>query len=238
MVRVINGIKVPIGDDRPPKGRGAAAGTAVAIVLSAVAGGSAGSAAVVGGAAEQVSAGGTRISRSQEAGEFSVRARTSQGRTVRIRGSDDSLNVTFRLRSLGHHPTTLNAESDTVCDRYADGEVHRYLAEHRCVSIHRTLIEVEEGNYSVRFATATIEMPDYLSAQDLSALLIKDGGGDITPLSPKDGRHRYVPFVSASSHTTCYDTVVINTRVQGGGRTLGADVLASLATSVLFSLGD
>jgi hypothetical protein len=79
-------------------------------------------------------------------------------------------------------------------------------------------------------------MPDYTSAEGLSALLIKDGGGDITPLSPKGGRYRHVPFISASSHTTWHDTVVINTRIQGVGRTPGADLLASLATSVLFSL--
>lgn len=218
------------------KGNSAVAGTAVAIVVSALAGGGAGGAAAVSGAAEELGAG-TRIFRSQEADEFSGLGKTSRGgRTVRIRGSDDSLSVTFRLRGLGHYPTTLNAESDTVCDRYADGEAQRYLIEHRCVSIHRTLIEIRERNYTARFATATIEMPDYRSAGDLCALLIKDDGGDITPLSPKDRRHRHIPFVSGSSHTTWHDNVVINTRVQGDGRTPSAALLASLATNVLFSL--
>jgi hypothetical protein len=221
VVRTIGGIPRPIGDDKPPKGNGAVAGAAVAIALAAVAGGGAGSAAAASGAAEEFSLG-VRIPRSQTA--------------VRIRGSNDSRKVTFRLQRLGHHPTTLDAQSDTVCDPYADGEAQRYLVEHRCVSIHRTLIEIREGNYAVRFATAMIEMPDYTSAEGLSALLIKDGGGDITPLSPKGGRYRHVPFISASSHTTWHDTVVINTRVQGVGRTPGADLLASLATSVLFSL--
>jgi hypothetical protein len=123
-----------------------------------------------------------------------------------------------------------------VCDPYADGEAQRFLQEHRCISIHRALIEIRESDYAIRFATATIEMRDHQSAEDLSQLLIKDGGGDITPLFPKGGKYLHVPFISASSHTTWHDTVVINTRVQGVGRTLSAALLASLATSVLFSL--
>ncbi len=203
------------------KGIRAIVGVAAVLVVSAVAGGGAASAAAASGAAEEFSLG-ARIPRSQTA--------------VRIRGSNDSLKITIRLQRLGHHPTTLDAQSGTVCDPYASGEAHRYLVEHRCVSIHRTLIEIRERNYAVRFATATIEMPAYLSAQDLRALLAKKGGGDITPLLPKGGKYLHIPFISASSHTTCHDAVVINTRVQGVGRTPGTDVLASLATSVLFSL--
>ncbi|MGH3685657.1 MAG: hypothetical protein ACRDQY_16640 [Pseudonocardiaceae bacterium] len=203
------------------------------IALAAVAGGGAGSAAVVSGAAEEFA--GARPSQSQEADIG--RARNFRDRTeVRIRGSNDSLNVRIRLQRLGHHPTTLDEQSDTVCDPYADGEAQRFLQEHRCISIHRTLIEIRERNYAIRFATATIEMRDHKSTEGLSKLLIKNGGGDINPLLPKGGKYLHVPFTSASSHTTWYDTVVINTRVQGVGRTPSAALLASLATSVLFSL--
>lgn len=236
MVRMIDGKPRPFGDDKPPKGNGAVAGAAVTIVLAAVVGGGAGSAAVASGAAEEFSAG-ARTSQSQEADEFSVRARNSRGRTeVRIRGSNDSLNVRIRLQHLGHNSTTLDGQSDTACDPYADGEAQRFLQEHRCISIQRTLIEIRERNYAIRFATATIEMRDQKSAEGLSKLLEKEGGGDITPLFPKGGKYLHVPFNSASSHTTWHDAVVINTRVQGVGRTLSAALLASLATSVLFSL--
>lgn len=221
MVRTINGIRVPIGDDKPPKGNRAVAGAAVVIMLAAVAGGGSVGAMGASGAAD----------------EFSLSVRNSRGQAeVRFRGSNDSLKVTMRLRRLGYHPTTLDSQSDTACDRYADSEAQHYLTKHRCVSINRTLIEIRERNYAVRFATATIEMPDYASAEGLSALLTKEGGGDITPLFPKSGRYRGVPFVSASSHTTWHDTVVINTRVQGVGRTPGTEVLASLGVRVLFSL--
>lgn len=206
------------------------------LALSGLAGGGVGGAASVSGAAEEFSAG-ARTSQSQEADEVSVRARNSRGRTeVRIRGSNDSLNVRVRLQRLGHHPTTLDEQSDTVCDPYADGEARRFLQEHRCISIHRTLIEIRERDYAIRFATATIEMRDQKSTEGLSQLLTKDGGGAIAPLLPKGGKYLHVPFNSASSHTTWHDTVVINTRVQGVGRTPSAALLASLATSVLFSL--
>jgi outer membrane lipoprotein SlyB len=102
-----DGRRVPIG---PKKSNGAVAGAAVAIVLAAVAGGGAGSAAAVSGAAEEFSAG-ARTFQSQEADEFSIRTRSSRSQAeARVRGSDDSVKATFRLRSLGQHPTTLNAE--------------------------------------------------------------------------------------------------------------------------------
>ena len=143
------------------------------LVLAAVAGGGAGAATVASGAAD----------------EFSLGVRSSRGHQaeVRFRGSNDSLNAEFRLRSLGYHPTRLDSQSDTACDQYADGEAQRYLMTHRCVSLNRTLIEIREKNYAVRFATATIEMPDYASAEGLSALLTKSGGGDIIPLFQKTG---------------------------------------------------
>lgn len=217
----------------PPRRRSpVAAAVAVTLALSGVAGGTS---AVEGSVSSLGDYSGTRISRSEPEARGGGEIRIGRSK-IQIRGSDDSPKVRITLQRLGHYPTTLDAESETVCDPYADGEAQRYLVEHRCVSIHRTLIEIRERNYAVRFATATIEMPDYASAEGLSALLVKDGGGDIAPLSPKDGRYRHVPFISASSHTTWHDTAVINTRVQGIGRTPGADLLASLATSVLFSL--
>lgn len=121
MVRNIGGIPRPIGGDKPPKGTGAAAGVAVAIVLAAVAGGGAGSIAATSGAADEFRAG-ARTSQSQDTDEFSVNAKTSRGRTeVRIRGSDDGLRATFRLRKLGQHPTRFESESTRDCAYYSDG---------------------------------------------------------------------------------------------------------------------
>lgn len=90
------------GRVRPRHGKkrsGALAGAAVTILLSAVTGGGAGGAAAASGPAEEFSLG-VRIPQSQTA--------------VRIRGFNDSLKVTFRLQRLGHYPTTLDAQSDTV----------------------------------------------------------------------------------------------------------------------------
>jgi hypothetical protein len=38
-------------------------------------------------------------------------------------------------------------------------------------------------------------MPDNTSTEGISALLVKDGDGDITSLSPKGGKFRHVPFM-------------------------------------------
>jgi hypothetical protein len=236
---VAEGFKDPTGKFHPTgpkKNSGAVAGAAVAIVLSAVAGGGVGGAASVSGAADESSAG-ARTSQSQEADEPSVRARNSRGQAeVRIRGSDDSLKARLRLRRMGGHPTTLDAQSDKNCADYSDSDVHSFFLAHQCTSLYRTLIEYREGNYIIRFSIATIEMPDYNTAVDLYALLSREGGGDITPLSPKGGKYRHVPFTSAPSTTTRHDTTVINIRTQAVGRTPGAEVLASLATNVLFNL--
>lgn len=236
MVRTIGGKPRPFGGDKPPKGNGAVAGAAVTIVLAAVAGGGAGSAAVASGAAEEFSAG-ARTSQSQEADEFSVRVRTSRGQAeVRIRGADDLRKATLRLERLGRHPTRFDSQSTTDCASYSDGEVHRYLNEHKCVSLNRTFIEIGEKDYEIQFSIATIEMPDYSTATDFHTLLLRDGTGDITPLFPKDGKYRHVPLIATPSRTTRHDTAVINIQAQGVGRTPGAALVVSLATDVLFNL--
>jgi hypothetical protein len=77
-------------------------------------------------------------------------------------------------------------------------------------------------------------MPDDSTATDLHSLLSSDHTGDITPLSPKDGK--YVPF-SLGLSTTLRDTVVTNTRTQAVGRTPRAEALGFLTTSLLLGLG-
>lgn len=210
------------------KGIRAIVGTAVLLVVTGVAGGTAGSAASASGAVDEF--GGTRVSRSES------EARTS-GIKARIRGANDSIRATFRLRRSGGHPTTLDEQSDkNHCADYSDGDVQLFFRKHQCTSLHRTLIEYREGNYVIRFLIATIEMPDYNTASDLYALLSRDGRGNIIPLSPKGGKYRHVPFTSGWSTTTVHDTTVINVRTQVVGHTPGAEVLASLATGVLLSL--
>jgi hypothetical protein len=192
----------------------------VAIVLSALIGGGAGDAASV-----------------SAVDEFSISTKSPRGQTeVRIKGDDDAFKATTRLRRMGGHPIKLDARSDKNCSDYSDGDLQRFFRAHPCISLYRTLIEYTEGNYVIRFLIATIEMPDYDTAIDLHALLSREGGGNITPLSSNSGKYRNVPFISGTSTTALHGTAVVNTQTEAVGRTPGAKVLAFLATGVLYSL--
>jgi hypothetical protein len=117
------------------------------------------------------------------------------------------------------------------------GEIRTFLASHHCISLNRTFVEVGEKAYAIQFFIATIQMPDDGTAADLHALFLRDGTGDMTPLFPKDGKYRHIPVTDAPpSTTTLHDDTVINIQGQGLGRTPGAALVTSLATSVLFSL--
>lgn len=214
-----------------------AAGAAVAIVLSAVAGGGVGSVTAAAGAADEIGAG-SRISQSQEEDGSSLRTRSPRGGTeIRIKGSDDEVKATLRLRQLGQHPTRFESESTKNCALYSSGEIRTFLINHRCISLNRTFVEVGEKAYAIQFFIATIQMPDDRTAADLHALFLRDGTGNMTPLFPKDGKYRRDPITaSPPSKTTLHDDTVIDIQGRGLGRTVGSALVASLATGVLFNL--
>lgn len=206
---------------RKRTGAVAVAGAALILGFAGLAGGGGGGVASVSGAADGVSAS----------------VKTSRGPTeVRIRGASDALRATIRLQRMGGRPTTLDAQSVKNCSDHSDGDIQRFFRAHECTSLYRTLIEYREGNYVIRFLIATIEMSDRDTAKDLHALLLRNGSGDIAPLFPGSGEYRHVPFASGPSKTRLHGTTVTNIRTQAVGRTPGADVLASLAMSVLSSL--
>jgi hypothetical protein len=201
------------------KGNAVAMGAAVAIVVSGLISGG------VGGA--------TSVS---AVDEFSISTRSPRGQTeVRIKGDDDAVKATTRLRLRGGHPIKLDARADKNCADYSNGDLRVFFNNNHCTSLYRTLVEYKEGNYVIRFLIATIEMPDYNTAIDLNALLSREGGGNITPLS-NSGKYRNVPFVSGTSTTILQGTAVVNIQAEAVGRTPGAKVLAFLATDVLYSL--
>lgn len=202
------------------KGNAVAMGAAVAIVVSAFLGGSVGDAASV-----------------SAVDEFSISTRSPRGQTeVRIKGDDDAVKATTRLRLRGGHPIKLDARADKNCADYSNGDLQRFFRAHPCISLYRTLVEYAEGDYVIRFLIATIEMPDYDTAIDLHALLSREGGGNITPLSSNSGKYRNVPFISGTSTTILNGTAVINIQTEAVGRTPGDALLAFLATDVIYSL--
>ncbi|HEX5348519.1 MAG TPA: hypothetical protein VFW64_15665 [Pseudonocardiaceae bacterium] len=192
----------------------------MAIVVSAFLGGSVGDAASV-----------------SAVDEFSISTRSPRGQTeVRIKGDDDAVKATTRLRLRGGHPIKLDARADKNCADYSNGDLQRFFRAHPCISLYRTLVEYAEGDYVIRFLIATIEMPDYDTAIDLHALLSREGGGNITPLSSNSGKYRNVPFISGTSTTILNGTAVINIQTEAVGRTPGDALLAFLATDVIYSL--
>jgi hypothetical protein len=147
------------------KGNAVAMGAAVAIVVSGLISGG------VGGA--------TSVS---AVDEFSISTRSPRGQAeVRIKGDDDAVKATTRLRLRGGHPIKLDARADKNC-AYSNGDLQVFFNNNHCTSLYRTLIEYKEGNYVIRFLIATIEVPDYNTAIDLNALLSREGGGNIAAL--------------------------------------------------------
>ncbi len=219
MVRNIGGRKVPIGDDKGGKGNGAVAGAAVAIVLSAVAG---------GGVSGATSASGS-ITRSG-----------SQTRTTITSVADDTLRATTRLQRLGRYRATVQMSSDgSDCAAHSYGEVHRFFLANPCLSLHRGLAEVRDRRdrrYAILIAIATIDMPDYESATNLQELLARFGNGDITQLSRERGRYRHVTFDRALTRWTRRGTAVSIVQAQPVGQTPGAAVLDYLISFYLSSL--
>jgi hypothetical protein len=201
------------------KGNVVAMGAAVAIVVSGLISGG------VGGA--------TSVS---AVDEFSISTRSPRGQTeVRIKGDDDAVKATTRLRLRGGHPINLDARADKNCADYSNGDLRVFFNNNHCTSLYRTLVEYKEGNYVIRFLIATIEMPDYNTAIGLNALLSREGGGNITPLS-NSGKYRSIPFTSGTSTTILQGTAVINIQTEAVGRTPGDELLAFLATDVIYSL--
>lgn len=221
----------------PPKRRSspAAAAAAITVALSGIAGGTS---VAEGGTASLGDYSNARPSQGQDAGELNLDMNGTRGRIqMRIKGSDDEIKARLRLRQLGQHPTSFESESTTDCALYSSGKIRTFLTNHHCISLNRTFVEVGEKAYAIQFFIATIQMPDDRTASDLHALFLRDGTGNMTPLFPKSGKYRHIPVTDAPpSKTTLHDDTVINIQGQGLGRTPGAALTSSLATSVLFNL--
>lgn len=204
------------------------------VALSGVAGG----ASLAEGSTANLGDYSARPSQGQETDELGLDMNGPGDRIrIRVKGSDDDVKARLRLRQLGQHPTRFESESTADCALYSSGEIRTFLTNHHCISLNRTFVEVGEKDYAIQFFIATIKMRDDKTAADLHALFLRDGTGSMTPLFPKDGKYRHVPVTEAPpSQTTLHDDTVINIQGNGLGRTPGAALVASLATSVLFSL--
>jgi hypothetical protein len=146
----------------------AALTVAATIVLSALAGGGMGATSVSASAGES---GAARISRSES------KART--GRTDARASSDaNGIKIRSRLNQQGYN-VKFQADEQTDCEAYSDGDVRTFFREHPCQKMHRQLFEIEDKKNAILIGMVTIQMddPDPQTAMDLKKTTRPDGQG-------------------------------------------------------------
>lgn len=195
----------PLHDPKGNGSSGVAIGVAVTIVLTGLAGGGLGGATSASGSISEY---GTRISRSE------AQARTPRNEPeAQARGIVNSLKITSRLERMGYRVTFRATRDDKNCADYSDGEVQLYLSEHRCLSLYREIIGLEDqrNSISIIFGMATVEMPDCQTAIGLKTLLDQADRGKIIQLGPGSSseKYRHFSFVNSLATTRLQDTSVV-----------------------------
>jgi hypothetical protein len=103
--------------------------------------------------------------------------------------------VTARLAGIGYRVTPAGSADDTDCAANAYGQSRAYLEAHRCVGLHRALLEIQgQRGGSALLALAWVGMPDETGAAGLKVELDRPGSGNIVELSRDDARYRNVAF--------------------------------------------
>ncbi|HEV7789616.1 MAG TPA: hypothetical protein VGP05_11450 [Pseudonocardia sp.] len=103
--------------------------------------------------------------------------------------------VTARLRGVGYRVTTAGSADGTDCAANAYGQSRAYLGAHRCLGLHRALLEVQgQRGGSALLALAWVGMADETGAAGLKTELDRPGSGNIVELSKEDDRYRNVAF--------------------------------------------
>jgi len=140
--------------------------------------------------------------------------------------------VVRRLRGTGYQVTQGTAEDDTDCAAKAYGQTQAYLAAHRCVGLHRALLEVRTPRgASGLVAIAWIGMPDQAGATALKGELDRPGSGNIAALSQDDARYRSVVFRGLYYASARQDTAVVTAEAQSMVPGLTGAQLRSIAAA-------
>lgn len=223
MVRTIDGIPRPFGEDEPPKGNKAVAAVAVVLALSGLAGGGLGT-ATAGEASGELS---IRIPRSESnaarAGRTEVDAQVS--------GVRDALKVTTRLRQLGYRVTFQAEHKAHACADNSDGDVQAFFRENECLSLYRVIYEIRDKYNTYLLSMTTVIMPSEQTAIALQGLLDQGTRGAINLLIPPSGKYRDFPFIHTRACTTRNGATVTAFDLKPVGRTLGSAVLDALLSN-------
>jgi hypothetical protein len=219
MVRTINGVKVPIGEDRKPKGRGTWVVVAIGLGVLLGAGG-VGIDATVSGSAKSGSKSG---------------ARSGTAARVEVRmDAERSARVMLRLRHRGLRVDLQDRTDDKDCTAHAYGLVRQFLLEHPCVAMHRALLEVAgSGPGVVLVAIAWVQMPDEQDARAFKALVDRPGSGNIVELSREIPRYRNVRFTGQVYRSARDGNVVVNAQAQPVVRGVAGQLLNLVASDAV-----
>ena len=140
--------------------------------------------------------------------------------------------VVRRLRGTGYQVTQGTTEDDTDCAANAYGQTGAYLAEHRCVGLHRALLEVRSPRGATALvAIAWIGMPDQAGATALKAELDRPGSGNIAALSKNDAHYRSVVFRGLYYASARQDKAVVTAEAQSMNPGLTGAQLRSIAAA-------
>jgi hypothetical protein len=142
--------------------------------------------------------------------------------------------LTRRLRGMGYQVTQGTTEDDTDCAANAYGQTRAYLAAHRCVGLHRALLEVRgQRGATALVAIAWIGMPDQAGATALKAELDRPGSGNIAALSQDEARYRSVVFRGLYYASARQDKTVVGAEAQSMIPGLTGAQLRSIAAAVV-----
>jgi hypothetical protein len=142
--------------------------------------------------------------------------------------------VSARLRGVGYRVTTAGSADGTDCAANAYGQSRAYLGAHRCVGLHRALLEVQgQRGGSALLALAWVGMPDETGAAGLKAELDRPGSGNIVELSKDDERYRNVAFTGIYYASARQAATVVTAEAQPIAAGLTAAQLKNIAAAAV-----
>lgn len=208
MVRTINGIKVPIGDDKKKKG---AAAAAVAVVVGGAVAVGAGGAG--GGAAALESSGGS-----------SAQIKTSSKDSARKGKHEDA------MRRLGLKTIKKELKRELKCAPFAFGQVQQFFLHHPCKSLSRMLLPLSDGaGNTVVVTIAWVRMPKAAEAGDLRDLADRSGTGNIYALPDALLKAAGVKFTGDHYRSRRDGSLVVIAEATSGGGKPSTGVLDDVA---------
>ncbi|WP_027944457.1 hypothetical protein [Amycolatopsis taiwanensis] len=187
MVRTINGVKVPVGDDKPSGGRGAKTLVAAVVVVCVVAAGGVGVSGGFGlgaggtGAAGDVLAGNSAGDVTDALAGRDPATRKAEGRKSAQHGKTGETWSKLGLKEL--RKAVRQEVKQFRCEAAATGEVRDFLLRTPCTSLRRVIWALGDGHgNAVVVSVVWVGFRTRAQAEDFERVERVQGSGDIEPL--------------------------------------------------------